>query len=722
MPIAVAYRTINIKPVTGPLDMRSQPDEVPFGGYRRRINWEITDSGKPGRVRGFQKLLADATPYNNQDLHDQLLTLQKYYDDLTVPDSRGPSVTAYPPPSDICGTTENVRTTRRQPPTMLAELVSADGQRKLMAGTQNRIYVLEESLGNWKIIADAYGGIPESGLPERRWKTPAQVGNITVLTNGYDPLLYYQFDGITSGCEMQAVQPIPDAAVIGLSRAGCVYSWRGVVFMGDVTLNGVRYEDMVYWPDKDAPLSLDPAAEGTISDFQRLDYGERVMGFVALHNYLLIVTTRGIWQITVSTDTSSNDAPVFNFQKLYSEPKTGKDCIAYPNTLCTDGSSIFYLSKETLCRFNIYMSAPEGVPDKDRPGSQVEMPWIHAATSLIFKGIEGIVEPIKESVCEGHIAWYDARSESIGVSWVESGQTFPRRTLMFNIPSKFVSELDFGITAACNFTSSPSASFKDWLMSMCACTAEELATPEILDLLPLPIKTGGYCTAPTAPSCAPPLATTAPIYTNHIRRAGNSLTPEDYTLPEADEGSWCEQFGQLSINDLCNLCKNDQLFVFAHASDWCLKQMGPEVYVREIVPVAKRDIPCGPPVDEGYQDKLIIGPMFFDVPDEEKNMRKLELEFAAIEQPVPAQMNVRIGCSANAFDPNLTSAASCGVVWKTLTPKDLVCPTPNKPLTWTFWFTGRMLYVELSTSGIGGGYNLSRIGMEIRALPRSTTS
>lgn len=710
MPIAVAYRTVNIKPVTGPLDMRSQPDEVPFGGFRRRINYEITDSGKPGRVRGFQKLLADISPYNNQDLHDQLLTLQQYYDDLTVPDSRGPSVTVYPPPADICGTTLNVRTTDRQPPTMLAELVSADGQRKIMAGTQNRLYVLEESRGNWKIVADAYGGIPESGLPERRWKAPAQVGNISILTNGYDPLMYYQFDGITSGCAMQSIQPIPDASVIGLTRAGCVYAWRGVVFLGDVTLNGVRYEDMVYWGDKDAPLSLDPAAEGTISDFQRLDYGERVMGFVALHNYLLIVTTRGIWQITVSTDTSNDNAPVFSFQKLYAEPKSGEACIAYQNTLCTDGDSIYYLGKDGFYRFNLYLSVPE------------KTPWIHAATSLIFEGIEGIVEPINESVCEGHIAWYDPRSQSIGVSWVETGQTFPWRTLTLQIPNKFASELDFGVTAACNFTSSPSITFSDWLMEMCACTTADLAAQDILELLPAPIKTGGYCVKPTNPVCDPPLATNAPIYTNTVLELDNGVLAEDFNQPQSDEGSWCRQFGQLSINDLCHICRNQQLFVFAHAIDGCLKQMGPEVYVREIVPTENYDIACGPPDDEGYQDKLIIGPMFFDIPDEEKNMRKLELEFSAVEQAIPAQMNVRIGYSANAFDPNLSSTPTCGVVWKTLSPKNLACPSPNKPLTWTFWFTGRMLYIELSTSGIGGGYNLSRIGMEVRALPRSTTS
>lgn len=708
MPISTAYKTVNIKPVTGPLDMRSEPDEVPFGGFRRRINWEITDSSKPGRSRGFQKLLDDISPYNNQDLHDQLLTLQTYYDDLTVPDSRGPSVTVYPPDAAICGTTLNTRATGIQPITMLAELVSADGRRKLMAGSQNRLYVLEEAIGNWKIIADGYGGTPEgtppdrgtSKVPERRWKQPAQVGNVSILTNGFDPPLYYQFDGITSGCQMQAVQTIPDLSLIALTCARVVYAWRGVVFFGDVTMDGVRFQDMVYWSDRDAPLSFDPDAEGTISGSKRLDYGERIMGFVGLNNYLIVVTTRGIWQITASTEDFSNpNAAAFTLTKLYSEMESGEACIAYPNTLCTDGESIYYLGKDDLYRFNLYLSVPE------------KAPWIHAATSLIFKGIDGVVEPINESVCEGHIAWYDPRFQSIWVSWIATGKTYPERTLQFQIPNKFVSELDFGITAACNFTSSPSITLRDWLISLGACSQSEIDT-----YLTPAIKTGGYCTTPTPPGT--PLAANAPIYTNKVLVLDNGVLAEDYTQPQADEGSLCKAFDDLTINDLCNLCKNDQLFVFAHAGDWCLKQSGPEIYVREIATVFT---PCGTWVDNGYENKLIAGPMDFSMPDEEKNIRKLELEFSAVVQSVPSKVNLRIGYSTTAVDPN-TTQGYCAVTWKTLTPKDLTCQAPNRTLHWDFWYTGRFIYFELSTTGIGGGHNMSRIGMEIRALPRSTTS
>lgn len=712
MPISKSYKTVNIKPVTGPLNMRSEPDQVPFGGFRRRINWEITKSGKPGRVRGFEKLLADVTPYNNQDLHDQLLTLQTYYDDLAVPDSRASTLTDYPPPSNICGTTQKTRTTGRQPITMLSEIVSADGQRKLMAGTQNRLYVLEEGLGNWKIVSDKYGGTPGTGLPERRFKRPAQVGNVSVLTNGFDPVLYYLFDGPTAGCEMQAVNEIPDATTIDMTRAGCVYAWRGVVFFGDVTINGVRKEHKILWSDRDAPLSLDPAAEGTITGDQELDYGEKVLGFVELNNYLLICTTRGIWQMTVNSDTSSAKAPVYYFQKLYSEMASGQSCIVYPNTLCTDGESIYYLGSDDFYSFNLFQSAPQRTD------------WINAATSLIFKGIDGVVNPIDDTLCESHIAWFDPRTTSVYVSWVPQGSTTPQRTLQFQTQYKFASELDFGITAATTFTSSPSVTFRQWLLNLCACTAAEADTN-----LPASVKTGGYCTEPTEGDCSS-LSRVAPFYTNKVLVVdGHEI--EDYTQPESDVGSFCRQFGNMTISDLCELCKNEKLLVFAHAEDDCLKQIGPEIYVREITTGFDA---CGVWEDQGYESKLVSGPMDLGMPDEEKNIRKLELDFSANVQPIPSTIGLRIGYSPNALDPNAASD-NCAIIWNELTAKNLECPSdstetehkanrtsPNKTLHWTFWYTGRMIYFELTTSGTGGGHNISRVGMEMRALPRSTTS
>lgn len=725
MPVSNAYRTVNIKPVTGLLDMRSEPDQVPFGSARRRINWEITDSGKPGRVRGFQKLLPDVSPYNNQDLHDQLLSLQEYYPELAVPDVNAPLVTTYPPfinepaIATLCGTTKAVRTTGRQRVTMLTELVSSEGQRKLMAGTQNRLYVLEESIGNWKIVSDAYGGIPSSGaLPERRWKPPAQVGNVSLLTNGFDPPVYYQFDGVTSGCAMQAVFPLPDLDLIQLSCARASFAWRGVVFLGDVTMDGNRYENRVIWSDKDNPTSWDPATDGTITDYQDLDYGERIVGFSALHNSLLVFTTRGIWQITVSGDFSTVEASAFAFQKLYAEAASGEACVAYPNTICTDGTSVYYLGVDDIYEFNLYMSVPQ------------KTLWLHAASSIIFDGISGSVLPIDSSICDSHIGWYDPRSQSIGFSWVQQGQTLPLRSLILQTTYKFASELDFGITAGCSFTSSPSVNFRDWIISKCACSAaaiDALITPSL--------KTGGRCVAQVPPpectSYPGELASLAPFYTNTALLLDNGVLAEDYNQPTSDVGSFCRTFGTDSINDLCRVCKNEQLFVFAHATDYCLKQIGPEIGVREITTAITA---CGKWSDTGYEDKILFGPLYFDLPDEEKNMRKLELDFSATYQITPGQLNLRIGYSPNALDPN-SASDKCAIVWRSLASKPLSCPSgssaadhltdgtsPNQTLHWSFYYTGRMLYVELSHTGTGGAYNVSRIGMETRALPRSTTS
>ena len=712
MPVSQSYKTVNIKPVTGPLQMRSEPDQVPFGGFRRRINWEINDSDKPGRARGFQKLLSN-DEYNNQDLHDQLLSLQTYYSDLDPVDSRSETLSEYPPTAAVCNTTLQTRSAGRQPVTMLSEIVSAEGRRKLMAGTQNRLYVLEEELGNWKIISDGYGGTPGTGLPERRWKSPANVGNVCVLTNNFDPPIYYQFNGITTGCSMQSVSEIPDAETVGMTRVGCVYAWRGVVFFGDVTLDGVRYEDMVYWSDKDAPLSLDPAAPGTISDYQRLNSGEKILGFMALNNYMLITTTRGIWQVTFTTDTSSADSPVFYFQNLYSEMATGESCIVYPNTLCSDGTAIYYLGNDDIYKFNLYMSQPERTD------------WITAATSLIFEGITGVVARLDRNICESHIAWYDPRTRSVYVSWVAEDSTIPERTLQFQTQSRFASELDFGITAAASFTSGPSKTFRQFLLDLCACTTEEVDT-----YLPADLKTGRYCTEPDIPDCSA-VARDIPLYTNKLITVGG-IQVEDYNQPTSDPGSFCRQFGTDSINDLCSICKNEKLMVFAHASDDCLKQLGPEVYYREIATLF--DTPCGAWDEDGYENLLLSGPIDLGIPDEEKNIRKLEIEFSANLQAVPSEIVLRIGYAPNAVDPN-SASGQCAIMWQTLSARDLDCPSdnsesehkskgtsPNMTLHWDFWYSGRMIYFELTTTGKGGGHNVSRIGMEMRALPRSTMS
>ena len=60
------------------------------------------------RRNGWRKFLYTESPYQNHDLHDQLLSKLTYYDEATPVDANSDEVQSYP--SSQCGTTLNTRT------------------------------------------------------------------------------------------------------------------------------------------------------------------------------------------------------------------------------------------------------------------------------------------------------------------------------------------------------------------------------------------------------------------------------------------------------------------------------------------------------------------------------------------------------------------------------------------------------------------------------------
>ena len=75
------FRTIQLRPMTGVFDTLSSPDEVGFGNWRVVKNAVTRSSRNRQRGSGWRRLFADAIPYNNQDLHDQLTDRLGYYDE-----------------------------------------------------------------------------------------------------------------------------------------------------------------------------------------------------------------------------------------------------------------------------------------------------------------------------------------------------------------------------------------------------------------------------------------------------------------------------------------------------------------------------------------------------------------------------------------------------------------------------------------------------------------
>src|SRR6188474_2000184 len=119
MPLPGKYSPIDIKPLTGGFDVRSSPDSVPLGLWRYRQNVTVTDNDGNCRRPGWPKLF-DNDRYNNEDLHDQLLSLQEYYEDRATPYEPQTDIITYPPGESVdsrpkCNVNKKVRGIGRQP-------------------------------------------------------------------------------------------------------------------------------------------------------------------------------------------------------------------------------------------------------------------------------------------------------------------------------------------------------------------------------------------------------------------------------------------------------------------------------------------------------------------------------------------------------------------------------------------------------------------------------
>lgn len=73
------FKTITLRPVTGAFDTLSSPDEIGFGNFKLVKNATTRSQRNRQRAGGWRRLFADDDPYNNQDLHDQLVDRLSYY-------------------------------------------------------------------------------------------------------------------------------------------------------------------------------------------------------------------------------------------------------------------------------------------------------------------------------------------------------------------------------------------------------------------------------------------------------------------------------------------------------------------------------------------------------------------------------------------------------------------------------------------------------------------
>jgi len=381
-----------------------------MGGYRWVENMMVLSRGKTCRRPGFERLFAETTPYNNQDLHDQ----------LTFSD--------------------------RQPITLLFEAVSTTGVHRLIAGTQNRLYALNTGTGTWLTISDeGFGGLPLTSCSDTFW-TAAQIEDTLVFTNGIDKPKYWTFDA------PPGLNDITDLHTLNITKANVVASWKGVMFYANVVADGVRVPHRLVWSDFRKPLSLIPSANVSIAGSHDLGYGEDILAILPLADSLLIYTLHGIWEAQPTGDDS-----VFSFRQRYAEPLTGNGCLAYKRTIISTGDEHLYMGRDGIYVYNLYTPKPNRVD------------WIYRASATIFDELETSLcglhvagwNPLTKE------AWFSWAK-------MGNNNRCPYSSLVVNTQYQFCDYVRRGFSAFVNYSPSSTGNLRDWILEQCICTEAEL--------------------------------------------------------------------------------------------------------------------------------------------------------------------------------------------------------------------------------------------------------
>lgn len=415
------FSQISLKPLSGILDTRSEPADIPIGAFRYKLNFRVNDTNHLERRDGHERLFASRT------------ITQELGVDLNNPD--GHSIQVYP------NYDHHRQGAARELITFGFESTRSSGARTLFDGTQSRISKLVEATGLWTDIVTGKG---EAGA---RWKA-AELQDYVLFTNNVDNILAHELGTDT----VAEITELRDNRKVTASKV--IIQWKGVIFLmnivqdatgnsaGDVpdplTTSG-RKPTRIVWGDLNKPLSFKLDTVDTIAGFQDLTYGDDILNAGILGGTLYIFTRRSIWKCVVQ---NSEDAP-FGFFEVYSEPKNQKACLAYPNTLVSDGEFFWYLSRDGWYCWNGFLSAPE------RPE------WLHRATGVVFKTPS---TKIDETQCDSPVCEFVPLAKELWLSWPSlSAGGINNQTLVVNTSeqSQTGDIVDTGYTMLVNFRSSP---------------------------------------------------------------------------------------------------------------------------------------------------------------------------------------------------------------------------------------------------------------------------
>lgn len=438
--VADQFKSVVLSPLTGIFDARSSADQQLENSFAWKENLQVSTDGKLQTASGFARIYAVNTivqtngvpcPYKNADFHNQGISIAQK--DLEVPTLLFPS-------------TDNA------------------GGRNLYMGTKSKFLRLEEVAGDWTVIGSGFGADGVDSKTSLRWEA-AQLQNNIYLTNVFDPVQYHTI-GTNVMQEVTGLQTAgesgPDA--VAVTKPVVIIKYAAVIMIMNMEENNSRIASRIRWSDLNDGTywgtgTVNPNTQATsISDFQDLDYGERILAAIELFGYLYVFTDSSIWRCSFTVDTQSSP-PAANLicNKIYTEPKNKSRCIWYPKTLVSDGDSMYYAAKDAIYKFNPYMLDPERTE------------WIFRSTSIVFDdGIGGI--PIDSTSCNSPIMEYWPDQKEIHFSWPVPDAKFvgtpscdpvppvlssgiSRHTLVINVQWETCDYRDYGTTALANFQS-----------------------------------------------------------------------------------------------------------------------------------------------------------------------------------------------------------------------------------------------------------------------------
>lgn len=380
-------------------DQRSPVDEVEWGRWRYVLNMRHDDRFGWGRRCGFVRFGSDMRAPDNADL--------KTRDDNT----------------DI---------------TSLFSHMAPAGFRRLFAATLETVYSMHFD-GRWRVLGDFAAG--------QRFQF-AGLNNIIVATNNKDLVKYHQLDEALDADD-QAFHSIAGLTEIGLSTAGNVVSWKGVMFLMDVTMDGVHAGHRVVWSDSNDPLSYVPSAD-SIAGFQDLDPGEIALAGVVLGDALFIFTTQSIWRVT-----SIGGDEAFGFQQVYKNAD-GEGCLRGRNCIAVVNGAAVYMGHDSIYVFTPFSAQPES-PE-----------WLYRTT----KRLTTLSDMTK---CHLWSAVYHPLTEEFWLSYVEPGQGRATRTLSINFGTQTADEIDHGFTAMLSAPVDTRLALYEWMEETVGCSSTSIA-------------------------------------------------------------------------------------------------------------------------------------------------------------------------------------------------------------------------------------------------------